>query len=213
MMPIPDETIIRCLGSYGVVPDTSQCGQIRTYVSTLLKWNRSIALTSITDELEVIKFHFGESVFALFAIQGQNSRLADVGSGAGFPGLALKIFSDSLDLVLIESNARKCAFLLEVSRSLGLSGVRVLRSRFEEAGEFRASLNFIASRALGGYSELLDWSKESLVDGGKLILWVGGENARLVANNSDWLWQPPVAIPGSKRRFVLVGTSMQRASE
>ena len=104
---------------------------VREYVSLLLMWNQSISLTTVTDPDEIISRHFGESMFAAKLISVENCRLADVGTGAGFPGLPLKILSPTLDLVLIESNKKKYAFLSEVVRSLGLKSVEVLPERFE----------------------------------------------------------------------------------
>jgi 16S rRNA (guanine527-N7)-methyltransferase len=203
---ISNEVIIKCLEQYKVEADASQCDQIRRYVATLLRWNRKISLTSITDELEILKFHFGESVFALCAVGGINGRLADVGSGAGFPGLPLRIFDPSIDLTLIESNSKKCAFLSEVVRELGLAKVRVLRARFEDAREFDGILDAVASRAVGAFGDLLEWSAKALKSGGQVILWVGEDDARQISETPGWLWEHAVIVPGSERRYVLAGS-------
>ncbi|MDE3109354.1 MAG: 16S rRNA (guanine(527)-N(7))-methyltransferase RsmG, partial [Acidobacteriota bacterium] len=122
---ISDSQITDVLSDYGVRPSTAQCARVRAYVSLLLRWNRAISLTSVKDELEILKFHFGESVFALSVIEGIDGRLADVGAGAGFPGLPIRIFREALQLILIEPNAKKAAFLSEVIRELSLDGVQV----------------------------------------------------------------------------------------
>lgn len=206
-MCIPNEFIFRKLAAYGVRPTDIQCDLIRAYISLLLKWNRSISLTTVTEEPEILKFHFGESLFALPMLEGDQCRLADVGAGAGFPGLPLRIFREDIELILIESNAKKCAFLSEIVRELALKNVRVLHARFEDVTELRDRLDAVVTRALGGYDRLLKWSMESLRLGGKVVLWLGEDDARRISSaNPAWDWSPPVAIPGSKRRFLLSGT-------
>ncbi|MGH9739443.1 MAG: 16S rRNA (guanine(527)-N(7))-methyltransferase RsmG [Candidatus Acidiferrales bacterium] len=201
------DEIAKHLANYGVSATPLQCDQVKAYIALLLKWNRSISLTSITDELEILSFHFGESAFALSRIHGMNGRLADVGSGAGFPGLALRIFGADLEVALIESNARKCAFLSEAVRQLRLDAVRVLRSRFEdEASQLHASFDFVVSRALGGYADLLSWSREALKPSGRVILWLGLKDVNATMQIPGWNWQPPISIPGSTQRYLLVSS-------
>jgi 16S rRNA (guanine527-N7)-methyltransferase len=209
---LTDEEIRGCLSDYGVDVEAARCGQIRTYIDLLLKWNRSISLTTVTDEAQILRFHFGESVFALSVVDSMNGRLADVGAGAGFPGLPLRIFNDRIELVLIESNARKCAFLNEVVRQINLPGTRVIRARYEDASELSQGLDFIVSRALGGYEKLLRWAAGALTPAGRLVLWLGEEDAQKLASLEGWSWQPKIQIPGSLRRFLLVG-SIVRAKE
>src|SRR5579862_8916516 len=98
---------------YGFDASIETSGRIGLYVELLLKWNRKIALTTVTDPVEIIKFHFGESIFAISTGPCGKSRLADVGTGAGFPGLALALADSDLQVSLIESNLKKCAFLAE----------------------------------------------------------------------------------------------------
>jgi 16S rRNA (guanine527-N7)-methyltransferase len=204
---LSDEQINLVLADYGVQADTWQCGQVRSYIALLLKWNRSISLTSVTNETEILHFHFGESVFALSAIGGIIGRLADVGAGAGFPGLPLRIFSDHVELYLIEANSKKAAFLSEVVRQLDLSGTHIMRSRYGDIPEtWGGRFEIIVSRALGGYGELLRWAAAALAPAGKIILWLGEHDARKLGAAGGWLWDPMVPIPGSKRRFLLAGT-------
>lgn len=204
---LSDDEIVGCLSDYGVHASALQCEKIRAYVTLLLKWNRTISLTSVKKEAEILRFHFGESVFALPAVSGIHGRLADVGTGAGFPGIPLRIFDEHIDLLLIESNAKKCAFLNEAVRELGLDGTHVLRARYgDESESLRASLEIVVSRALGGYAGLLSWSSEVLAPAGKVILWLGEEDAQQVGLTRGWLWQPEIPIPGARRRVLLTGS-------
>jgi 16S rRNA (guanine527-N7)-methyltransferase len=196
------------LSAYRLHPTDQQCDQIRSYISLLLRWNRSISLTTVTDEGEIVKFHFGESGYALSVVPGMDGRLADVGPGAGFPGLALRIFSDSFSLTLIESNAKKCVFLSEVIRELRLERVSVVHGRFEDIfRRFRRDFSIVTSRALGNYEQLLKWSAPALAPGGRLVMWLGESDARKITTGSDeWVWLPFAPIPGSSRRGILVGS-------
>src|SRR5437870_11009420 len=109
-----------------------QLVSIAAYLALVKEWNQTIPLTSIEENSEIVAQHFGESMFASSLVPMERGRLADVGSGAGFPGVPLKIASPELRLTLVEPNAKKCAFLREVQLVLGLSGVEVIRSRYED---------------------------------------------------------------------------------
>src|ERR1700733_2282707 len=102
------------------------------YAQLLAHWNQALNLTAVNDPEEVATRHFGESIFASQIFHLSEGRLADVGAGAGFPGLPLKIVSPALDLALLEPNAKKCAFLTEVYGELSLDRVAVIRSRYED---------------------------------------------------------------------------------
>src|SRR6266404_1478327 len=128
---LPLETIAATLAPFRLSLSESQLGAVRQYVDLLLEWNKSINLTAIEGKIEVLSRHFGESFFAASALDIEQCRLADVGTGAGFPGLALKIACPAMDLTLFESNARKCAFLTEIAQRLGLTGVDIKRERYE----------------------------------------------------------------------------------
>lgn len=206
---LSNESIVAVMAEYGVQIAPKQCDQLRAYMSLLLKWNQAISLTSITDEMQVLKFHFGESAFALSAIHGINGRLADVGSGAGFPGIPLCILGRDIDLTLIESNVKKSVFLSEAVRVTMLDRVTVVQNRFEALDcKLLGKFDVIASRALGRHPQLLSWSGESLKCSGKVVLWAAQENVATIATSAGWLWERPVAIPGSRRRYILAGTPL-----
>lgn len=202
---LTDEQISNALSPFQIHPSVEQSIMIREYVKLLLKWNASLSLTSIVDPLEIIMRHFGESMYACTITPVEDCRLADVGTGAGFPGLAIKIISPQVRLVLIESNKKKCAFLSEVVRTLGFGDVEILPMRFEEVRPDESKYNYVMARAIGGFPGLLRWAKKSLLPRGHVILWMGGEDATQVSTNPDWIWQPAAKIPGSQRRFILVG--------
>jgi len=202
---LTEDQIASSLAPFRVQLAADQITKIREYVRLLLKWNQSVSLTSIVDPVEILARHFGESMFVSCLLPVENCRLADVGSGAGFPGLALKIACPGLHLTLIESNRKKCAFLSEVVSALELTSVEVLPTRFDEIRVSPDLSEIIAARALGGFPDLLRWAKAALTRRGHAILWLGGEDATKVSSAPGWIWQPAVKIPESQRRFILVG--------
>jgi 16S rRNA (guanine527-N7)-methyltransferase len=204
--------VIDCLRPFRAGPSEDQTAKIREYVRLLIKWNQSISLTSIVDPIEIVTRHFGESFFGCSLLPVENGRLADVGSGAGFPGLSLKIMSPGLHVILIESNKKKCAFLSEVVRALDLSAVEVLPTRFEQVRAEPGFADFVTARALGGFPDLLRWAKKVLSPRGHAILWVGGDDSTTISRIPGWIWQPAVRIPESQRRFIQIGRPRPDAS-
>jgi len=205
-MVITGDQIRVWLDPYGISASPRLCASIQRYMTLLLQWNRRISLTTVTDPAEIVRFHFGESLFAVSVVPIRNGRLADVGSGAGFPGLALKLAVPELHATLIESNAKKATFLSEVVRDLTLEDVTIARTRTEDYSSRNKPFDFVTARALGKYADLLSWSKVNLVPRGKVVLWIGEEECAKISNLSGWTWRDPVHIPGSERRFLLTAS-------
>jgi 16S rRNA (guanine527-N7)-methyltransferase len=202
---IDDRQICEALSPFSISPSEDQISKIREYTRLLLKWNRSVGLTSVTDPSEIVSRHFGESIYASKLLPVENCRLVDIGTGAGFPGLALKIACPGIALTLIESNKKKCAFLSEVVRSLGFAGVEIWPNRFEQVRPETVLANVITSRAVGEFKQLLRWSRNALDRRGHLMLWTGSEDSTRIASTPAWNWQPAVRLPDSQRRFILIG--------
>lgn len=202
-MNLTNGQIERMLHPYLVDPVPGLADKIGIYMDILLKWNRRISLTTITEPSEIVKLHFGESLFAADEVKNAESRLADVGTGAGFPGLPLAMAIPRLEVTLIESNSKKCAFLAEVIRSLELTNAKVFQGRMDSTPYARFS--FVAARALGQFDSLLEWAKTRLEPDGKLLLWLGESDSAEIAARPGWRWNPPRLIPGSRRRCLLSG--------
>jgi 16S rRNA (guanine527-N7)-methyltransferase len=206
MVIISDNEIISILSAYGFDASKSQCQAIRAYISLLLRWNETASLTTVTNVGEIIRFHLGESLFALQSLSIENGRLADVGTGAGFPGLALKIGRPHLRLTLLEPNLKKATFLREVARELHLEDVKVLRSKFEHLSPDVGEFEHITARALGSHEAFVLFAESRLVKSGELILWVGEQDASAISSIPTFQWRAQILIPGSKRRFLLIGS-------
>jgi 16S rRNA (guanine527-N7)-methyltransferase len=203
--PLSPELIENAMREFRVKLTPEQVSLVQRYIAMLLAWNEKVNLTAIRDPMEVLYRHFCESMYAAAAVPLQSGRLADVGSGGGFPGLALKIARPELQVFLIESNVKKATFLAEAVRELGLTDTRVLVSQYEELGEEVAPLNFICSRALGEFDKFLNWARSDRVEAGQAILWVGGRDVEEIKNIAGWLWKKPIPIPRSLQRYLLIG--------
>src|ERR1700740_1725561 len=123
--PLSPDVIQKALREFRLQATPEQIFAIQRYMTMLLTWNEKVNLTAIRDPVEVLYRHFCESMYAAVAVPSLGGRLADVGSGGGFPGLALKIACPELHLFLIESNVKKATFLAEVVREIELKDTRV----------------------------------------------------------------------------------------
>src|SRR5258705_5758741 len=152
---LSNDQIASALTPFQVQLSTGQIAQIREYVCLLLKWNQSVSLTSVVDPAEIVARHFGESMFISCLIPVKNCRLADLGSGPGFPGLALKIVAPTLRIRLIESNKKKCAFLSEVARSLEMKDVEAMPVRFNEVRTPGDFAEIVTVTTVRGFREII----------------------------------------------------------
>lgn len=200
------ETILRASGEFQLNLSEKQVIYIQQYMKLLLAWNEKINLTAIRDPLEVLYRHFCECMYAAVAVPIENGRLADVGSGAGFPGIPLKIMRPELHVFLIESNMKKATFLAEVLRNIELPDTRVLVSGYEELGEEVTPLDYVCSRALGQFEPFLAWAASERIAAKGVILWIGGRDLDQARKGTGWEWREPIAVPHSLRRYLLVGT-------
>jgi 16S rRNA (guanine527-N7)-methyltransferase len=209
-LPLSADVIGKALGEFQVEATSEQIASIQRHMALLLAWNDKINLTAIRDPLEMLYRHFCESMYAAVAVPLQGGRLADVGSGGGFPGLPLKIIRPELHVFLIESNVKKATFLAEAVRELDVAEARVLVSRYEELGEEITPLDFVCSRALGEFEKFLNWTGSAQVAAKQVILWAGGRDIEEIKKIGGWNWRQPISIPHSLQRFLLVGAREEK---
>jgi 16S rRNA (guanine527-N7)-methyltransferase len=200
------DAVRAALKPYGVDATPELCASVWQYLDLLKRWNQRISLTSVRGSDAMLRLHFGESFWATKLVDFEKSRLADVGSGAGFPGLALKLMCPDLQVTLIESNAKKAAFLAEVVRALNLSGVEIFRGRAEAWVPDGRHFDFMTARAVGDFPALLDWGCSYLSPGGRSVLWVGPDAMSSLHVDHRWSWREPSLIPGSLQRYVVTGS-------
>ncbi len=149
------ESLVEGAAGLGIDLNGEQVGRFKAYYDELVSWNESVNLTAVTDREEVQTRHFLDSLAVASALPTNvldgADKLLDVGSGAGFPGLPLKIAYPRIDLTLLEATAKKTAFLHDVVDKLGLEGVTVVTGRAEEEAhrqEMREQFGAVVSRAV-----------------------------------------------------------------
>lgn len=184
----------------------AQAEAVSAYLDLLLKWNAKLNLTAIRDPEEIVTRHFGESFFAaahLFPSGTGTGIAADIGSGAGFPGIPVKLWNSSLQMTLIESNQRKATFLREVVRALDFKGAEVLSARAESLS-LKADL--VTFRAVEKFERMLPVARSLAKPGGRIAILIGEAQVKIAKRLlSDVHWREPLGVPNSKSRVFLVG--------
>ncbi len=185
----------------------SQLNNISIYIDILLRWNARINLTAIRNPEEIVTRHFGESLFCaeqLAVRLAETPRLIDVGSGPGFPGLPIKIFSPELSLTLIESNHKKVAFLREVIRSLELNDATVFPQRAEDFIPGSPN-NVVTLRAVERFADILPTASHLAGPSGHLALLIGSDQIDTAQTSLPEVpWEPQISIPHSLNRVLLI---------
>jgi 16S rRNA (guanine527-N7)-methyltransferase len=134
--------------------------------------------------------------------------LADVGSGAGFPGIPLRLWNPRIDLTLIESNHKKTLFLREIARSLTLTDINVFNGRAQDLRHAQARFDIVTLRAVEHFEQVIRVSAELLTSRGRLALLIGSSQEHAATTILPFLsWSTPRPIPLSRSRSFLVGTS------
>ena len=174
-----ESTLRPWLEPFGLNLSSDQIGQLIAYLDLLLRWNEKINLTAIRDPHTCVRRHFGESLYLARWVE-LKGKLLDIGSGAGFPGLCLKIVFPDLAVTLLEPVAKKRAFLKEVVRVCEMKWVEVHRERLKDFAGAGAPPVFDAAtaRAVGHLEELVLLASRCLKEGGDLFLWLGRRQAR-----------------------------------
>jgi len=184
------------LAEVGVHASPAQLEQFRSHFDLLIRWNARTNLTSVRDPEGILRRHLAESAYLTKVLPLGRGTLVDIGSGAGFPGIPVKILSPQTKVVLVEAVQKKVAFLKEVARAVGLPGLEVFAGRFEDMKGVAA--DWVSMRAVKLDARLLEAIRRS-VPRGTYALFLGGVDA---ARLSGAKIHP---IPGSDRRVIAVG--------
>lgn len=154
-----------------------QLKQFYLYMKLLIEWNEKINLTAITEPQEIILKHFVDSLTINKYIKEKES-IVDVGTGAGFPGIPLKIIRDDINIVLVDSLNKRIKFLDDVIQKLGLKNIKTVHARAEEFGrmkEYREKFDKATSRAVANLATLLEYLMPLIKVDGKCICMKGSE--------------------------------------
>jgi 16S rRNA (guanine527-N7)-methyltransferase len=168
------------------------------YLDLLVKWQRVHRLVGSTEPEWVVENLFLDSLLFLRVLPDDVISIADLGSGAGFPGIPIKIVRPELEVALIEARQRRVSFLLAVVRELALTGIRVVGNRAEDAG--LTGFGAVVMRCAGNAEQLL-CDAAGLAEPGGLVI-VSGPPAAHELNRGTWVDVPGVR-PGLTRRFVV----------
>lgn len=215
MTSSPEQLLADMAAAWGLPLDEGQRAQFAQYADELLAWNRHTNLTAIRSRDEVYIRHFLDSLALARHWGPLPASLVDIGSGAGFPGLPLKILRPELSLLLVDSVGKKTAFLHHVTRRLGLADVRILTARAEELGRDpreRERHAVVAARAVADLRVLAEYGLPLLRVGGRLLAPKGAgaaEEAQAAAGalhtlGGALLGVEPVSLPGVELRSVIV---------
>lgn len=171
---IPFQKITDFLGD-DILLDGEMKEKLSEYAELLCLWNEKMNLTAITDPEGIAVKHFLDSITVLkFADIERNAKVIDVGTGAGFPGLVLKIVRPDLEVTLLDSLQKRIGFLDEVIEKLGLKGIKTVHSRAEEgAAKYRESFDVAVARAVAAMPVLCEYCLPYVKVGGKFIAMKG----------------------------------------
>lgn len=209
------ETFIKEVEKLNISVTKENLASLAKYKDLLVEYNKKFNLTAIKSDEEIYLKHFYDSLTLIkaYSLNG-NLKLLDIGTGAGFPGLVLKIFYPDLELTLLDSNHKKIAFLEVVIKELNLKNVTCINSRAENLPKtYREYFDIVTSRAVAHLRILLELSIPYLKVGGKLIAMKGlseeeiKESAKILEKLDSTIVDTikfNLPIEGSNRSLVIV---------
>jgi 16S rRNA (guanine527-N7)-methyltransferase len=192
------------LGREELSPEQLQ--NLSDYLVLLLRWNAKTNLTAVREPEEIVARHFGESLFLAAAVGREAHTAIDLGSGAGFPGVPLKIYSPRLAVTLIESQNKKATFLKEVVRNLTLTNINVFSGRAEGS---RLKADLVTLRAVEKFEQAVLTAADLLSPRGKLALLIGGSQADSAGRLLTSFTTEVLPVPASRERILLIAHSHQ----
>lgn len=166
------------LSAFEIVLTENQLAQLKQYYELLIEWNEKMNLTALTAPEDVALKHFADSLLLLrYCDIEKKARVIDVGTGAGFPGMVLKIARPDIQLTLLDSLQKRLGFLDEVCNELGFDDVELIHSRAEDGSrtELRDSFDIAVSRAVASLNTLCEYDMPYVKDGGRFIAMKGKE--------------------------------------
>ncbi len=210
-MDLPLEVLLKeGAADFGVRLDDTMTTQLLEYKRILLEWNQKMNLTAIEEDREVIQKHFIDSLSIMPFLKDVRTMI-DIGTGAGFPGIPVKIAQPALEVVLLDSLEKRVGFLKEVLSSLKLEGISAIHSRAEDAGAaslYRERFDAAAARAVASLPVLLEYCLPFVRTGGIFVAMKGsiGQEAADAKKALDILGGSIEEI----KEFTLPGSDMKR---
>ncbi|MGX7108984.1 16S rRNA (guanine(527)-N(7))-methyltransferase RsmG [Facklamia miroungae] len=176
-----EDQFIKALQEQGISVNLTQHHQYSTYYQKLIEWNQRVNLTAITNKEEVYLKHFYDSLLSLwhFPIANKSLKVCDVGAGAGFPSLPIKIIYPEIKLTIIDSLNKRIQFLTELTAELGLDQIKLLHGRAEDFGQdshYRGQFDLVTARAVAPLNVLAEYCLPFLKKGGQFIVLKGSHS-------------------------------------
>eukprot|EP00825_Cyclidium_porcatum_P013666 TRINITY_DN17237_c0_g1_i1.p4 TRINITY_DN17237_c0_g1~~TRINITY_DN17237_c0_g1_i1.p4 ORF type:complete len:208 (+),score=-8.29 TRINITY_DN17237_c0_g1_i1:1260-1883(+) len=192
-------------GVLQVTPE--QVMALERHFDLMVRWNRTLNLTAVRDLEAAVERHYCESLFLTTRLPQGNLKIADLGSGAGFPGFPIAVVRGDCEVTLIESHRRKAVFLRESTRQM--QNVRVLDCRAEDVKE---RFNWVVSRAVDVTN-----MQALLAQLAPRVALLGGERTPEEPGEGkgarQWQWEEPVRLPWGDRRWLWIGASVSRETD
>ena len=165
-----EELLKKGLKEVDISCSKSHLNAFMVFLKELKKWSRTYNLSALKTDKDIIIKHFIDSLLYLKAIPDGPLKIADVGAGAGFPGIPIKIMRPELDITLIEPTRKKASFQRHIIRQLGLKGINVLEQRVEEIGVDAGAFDVIVSRATFSLEDFIKMACPYINEDGLLIV-------------------------------------------
>jgi 16S rRNA (guanine527-N7)-methyltransferase len=214
---VPRTSLAGGAAALGLALAPDQLDRFERYCAALIDWNRRVNLTAIVDPIDVARKHFLDSLSVLSVCEIRaGDRLVDVGSGAGFPGLPIRIARPGLQVTLLEATRKKCEFLRHVVAALDLSDVAIVNARAEDAARDaarRERYDWALARAVADLAALVEYLLPFVRVGGRVAAQKSGEvgaeveraGAAIAALGGRLQRVAPVSVPGlEEARCVIV---------
>jgi 16S rRNA (guanine527-N7)-methyltransferase len=189
MMGSMQDKLHDILKGMGIALDTCVCGQLVWFLEEMLRWNKSINLTAIVDPKEAFEKHLLDAL-TLFPLLKGTGLLLDMGSGAGLPGIPLKLALPQLRILSVDSVHKKIVFQQHVARYLNLRAFEAMAGRLQDlaaVADYNRAFDVITARALTELPKLIPLAAPFLKDGGKLIAMKGPDGPKELAVSADVL--------------------------
>lgn len=213
MSPTPTEILKSGAAELGIKLTDVQLGQFERFTELLIEWNAKFNLTRITDPFEITVKHYLDSI-SLFTVTGvpDGASLIDIGTGAGMPGIPLKIVVPDLKLTLLDSLKKRLSFVEAAVADLGMKDVSIIHARAEDAARekaYREKYDFAVSRAVSRFNVLCEFCLPFCKVGGRFIAYKGPDAEPEVQEATR-----PLAMLGGQvekvRRFALPHSELMR---
>ncbi|MDF2523052.1 MAG: rRNA m(7)G-527 methyltransferase [Clostridiales bacterium] len=186
---------------FSVIIEDEKIEKLLRYKEILMEWNEKVNLTAIEEDREIIIKHFIDSISIVPSIKNPASKIIDVGTGAGFPGIPLKVAVEGLDVTLLDSLDKRVKFLDEVILQLGLKGIRTIHGRAEDFGiksDYREKFDIAVARAVANLPVLLEYCLPFVKQDGIFIAMKGSNT---------------VEVQESKKALEILGGKIEEVKE